>query len=183
MRSRAYPAPLGARERSKYHTADKTARARVLQLGSETQGNRKEAALIVRDLMTPSPIAAPAETSVASAIALLEPMELRHLPIVDLEGNLQGIVSERDLHSFFAPRPELAGNWAELLSQKLEEPVSRIMVTPAITLDEETPLANAIDRMLETRVTALPVVSGTRLVGILSYVDVLRAVSARLAAS
>lgn len=130
--------------------------------------------------MTRAVISAPAETSVAGAIALLSPMEIRHLPVTDAAGNLIGIVAERDLHSFYAPRQELAGNWAEAVQSKLEEPISRIMVEPALVVNEDTPIAKAIEVLIEARVSALPVVHDQKLVGILSYVDLLRALSKKL---
>ncbi|NUQ78674.1 MAG: CBS domain-containing protein [Polyangiaceae bacterium] len=139
--------------------------------------------MIVRDVMTQSPIAVPRDTSVRSAIALLEPLEIRHLPVVDAEGRLAGLVAERDLHSFYAPRQELAGNWAEQVRAKLDEPVSRVMVTPAISVGVDAPITTAIERMLDGRVSALPVLDGEKLVGIVSYVDVLRAFAIKLSSA
>jgi len=134
----------------------------------------------VRDVMTRSPIAVPGDTSVGSAIALLEPLEIRHLPVIDGEGRLVGVVGERDLHSFYAPRQELAGSWAEAVQAKLEEPVSRIMAMPAVSVGEDTPVADAIGKMIETRVSAMPVVHEDKLVGIVSYVDLLRTLAKKL---
>lgn len=139
--------------------------------------------MIVRDVMTQSPIAVPGETSVRSAIALLEPLEIRHLPVTDAQGRLAGIISERDLHSFYAPREELAGDWAVKVRAKLDEPVSRIMVAPAISVNVDAPITTAIERMLDGRVSALPVLDGERLVGLVSYVDVLRAFMIKLSSA
>ena len=136
--------------------------------------------MIVGDIMTRSVISAPAETSVAGAIALLEPMEIRHLPVTDAGGNLIGIVAERDLHSFYAPRQELAGNWVEAVQSKLEEPISRIMTEPTLVVNEDTPVAKAIEILIASHVSALPVVAGEKLVGILSFVDLLRALGKKL---
>jgi acetoin utilization protein AcuB len=131
--------------------------------------------------MTKSPIAVPGETSVGSALALLAPLEIRHLPVTDAEGRLVGMVSERDLHSYYTPRKELAGDWAFEVRVKLEEPVSKIMVSPAISVEAGAPLTLAIQRILDHRVSALPVIEGDKLVGIVSYVDLLRVLAAKLA--
>ena len=134
----------------------------------------------VREVMTQSPIAVPAETTVASALAILEPLAIRHLPVVDAEGRLVGIVGERDLHSFYAPRKELAGEWAAAVRAKLEEPVSGIMVAPAISVEADAQVTDAIQRIIDNRVSALPVLEGGKLVGIVSYVDLLRAFAYKL---
>ena len=55
------------------------------------------------------------------------------------------------------------------------------MVAPACAVSEETPVAKAIEALLEHRVSALPVVKDGKLVGILSYVDLLRAFGKKLA--
>lgn len=53
--------------------------------------------------------------------------------------------------------------------------VHEIMTTPAFHVDADAPLDDALRVMAERRVTALPVTSGgTRLVGVLSEIDVLR---------
>jgi acetoin utilization protein AcuB len=123
--------------------------------------------------MTSSPVAVPAETPVRDALEMLETMEIRHLPVVDEKGILIGIVSERDLHSFFAPRAELAGNWAVAARDKLGEPVSKIMITRPIVVEDDAPLERALEVLLDEKVSAVPVVHDGKLLGIVSYVDLL----------
>jgi CBS domain-containing protein len=52
------------------------------------------------------------------------------------------------------------------------------MTGDPITVDEETELTEVIDLMIEHKVGALPVVAEDKLVGIVSYVDVLKAARA-----
>ncbi len=127
----------------------------------------------VSDAMTRSPIAVPEDASVRSALALLETMEIRHLPVVDHHGGLVGLVSERDLHSFYAPRRELAGDWAAKARENLDLPVSRIMVTRPAVVEDGAPLEKAVEIILGEKVSAVPVVHGGKLVGIVSFVDLL----------
>ena len=51
----------------------------------------------VRDYMTPTPIAATPETTVEEAVQIMMEHSFRHLPIVDGERELKGVVSIRDL--------------------------------------------------------------------------------------
>jgi CBS domain-containing protein len=51
----------------------------------------------VRDYMTPTPVAANPETSVEEAAQIMLEHGFRHLPVVDGERELKGIVSIRDL--------------------------------------------------------------------------------------
>ncbi len=136
----------------------------------------------VRDVMTSSLVAVPESTPVRDALAMLEAMEIRHLPVVDDKGVLAGMVSERDLHAFYAPRVELAGDWAEQARVKLGEPVSRIMITRPIAVEDDAPLSKALETLLAERVSAVPAVHNGKLVGIVSYVDLLRILADRLPA-
>jgi CBS domain-containing protein len=127
----------------------------------------------VSDAMTRSPIAVPEDASVRSALELLETMEIRHLPVVDGHGFLVGLVSERDLHAFYAPRRELAGDWAAKARENLDLPVSRIMLVRPIVVEDDAPLERAVEILLREKVSAVPVVHGGKLVGIVSFVDLL----------
>ena len=128
----------------------------------------------VSDAMTRAPIAVPDDATVRSALALLETMEIRHLPVINARGELVGLVSERDLHAFYAPRRELAGDWVVKTRQNLDLPVLRIMLTNPLVLEADAPLETAVEMLLTERVSAVPVVHDGKLVGIVSYVDLLR---------
>ena len=49
--------------------------------------------------MTPEPISMQPEQTVAEAIDLLQLHSFRHVPVVDEEGVLKGMISDRDLRS------------------------------------------------------------------------------------
>jgi len=122
----------------------------------------------VAELMTPQPVAlAPADT-LEQARFLLERYPFRHLPVVDLR-DLVGIVSDRDL---LLARSLPAGR--ALGSVRVQE----LMHAPVRTVDPGVRARAAVEQLLEARIGALPVVTGTgRLVGIVSTSDFLRALA------
>lgn len=132
----------------------------------------------IREIMTQNPLTARLGTSVFEAIRTLESEQIRHLPITEA-GELIGIVSDRDLlrfsHSALLEDPDAART-------RLQVPVSEIMTADPACIAPEDDIDDAIDLMLENRIGALPVVDEAegRLVGILSYVDVMRAARGRL---
>ncbi|MNC91117.1 CBS domain protein [compost metagenome] len=65
----------------------------------------------------------------------------------------------------------------------MSQPVSAIMSCNVVTVTTETELVEVIDLMLDQKVGAVPVVNddSSELVGIVSYMDVLRAARAALA--
>ena len=122
--------------------------------------------MVVQEIMSEQPFAIEANRTVREAMNRLLSQDIRHLPVLD-GGILVGMLSDRDVRGVAADA--LAGE-----SDQLSLPVSEIMSSDPITVDPETDVTEVIDLMLEHRVGAVPVVVDEKLVGIVSYVDVLR---------
>jgi CBS domain-containing protein len=95
---------------------------------------------------------------------------IRHLPVLDDEGALVGIVSQRDLFRGALARALGYGAHAQqkLLGQLL---VKEVMTNDPVAVAPDAPLADAARLMLERKIGALPVVENGRLVGILTESD------------
>lgn len=127
--------------------------------------------MLVRELMTPDPIVADATTPIHDVINRMQAEEIRHMPVLD-RGDLVGVVSDRDLKGYsfeaFMTSPEAAPG-------RLRRPVSLLMTGDPISVEPESDVGEAVDLLLENKIGAIPVVDPEgSLVGILSYVDVLR---------
>ncbi len=128
-----------------------------------------------REIMSADPIVVQIDTSIAEALEVLQNAEVRHLPVVD-EGTIVGMLSDRDFRTaYLSPLADTES--LDRLKAKLQSPVSTIMSSGVVTVNPETDLADVIDCMLENKIGAVPVVDarGDELVGIVSYVDILRA--------
>ena len=131
--------------------------------------------MTARDVMTPNPVTATAQASIAEVWDLMRELEIRHVPVVD-RGALVGMVSDRDLARLDIARV-LTARGAEALGQELQTPIVDIMSSDVISVEPETDLSEVVALLIEHRVGALPVIRpDTRtVVGIISYIDVLRA--------
>jgi acetoin utilization protein AcuB len=126
------------------------------------------------ELMTKDPTSVTELTTVNEALDLLYERDIRHLPVVR-GGELVGILSDRDLRRFRGPSSD--DELAESLDEPPENPtVSTLMNTNPAQVDPETEAGEIVELMLLHRVGALPVVDSetNELVGIVSYVDLLR---------
>ncbi len=134
--------------------------------------------LSVSAIMTTEVVTASPTVPVRKALRLLEDLELRHLPVVDGDA-LVGILSDRDLREFRmdAIKELVEGRDVFESGRNLDTPISEVMSGLVISVDTEESLRAAIDVMLEYGVGAVPVVDRTtgHLEGIVSYVDILRA--------
>lgn len=125
------------------------------------------------EIMTQDPVTVDERTSVAKAVEILQTLEIRHLPVLSRQnGELIGMLSDRDIRRAGTPFTLLTDPRFENL------PVVEWMSADAITIGREADLREIIDLMLEHRIGALPVIDETsnQLLGIVSYVDVLRSV-------
>jgi acetoin utilization protein AcuB len=126
--------------------------------------------------MTSSPATVTPETPLAEAWDLMRELDVRHLPVV--EGDvLVGMLSDRDLGIVDIGRT-LTEAGADNLRRQLSRPVVQIMSTDLVAAEPETEVSELLTLLLEHKIGAIPVVmpATNQLVGIVSYIDVLRVV-------
>jgi len=129
----------------------------------------------VRNLMSRPVVTIEPSDSCQETVARMHRARVRHLPVVNREGDLVGVVTDRDLrHHLFSPHvfKELGSTSVDILLRAV--PVSAIMSTDVISVEADADLAEAARTMLEDKVGSLPVLEHGRLVGILTETDLLR---------
>jgi acetoin utilization protein AcuB len=135
----------------------------------------EEGAMRVKDLMSRQVVTIGASDSCLEAVARMHGARVRHLPVVNDEGLLVGIVTDRDLrHHLFSPQvyKDLGAISMDILLKAV--PVAEIMSTDVISVAPDDDLVDAARCMLEEKVGSLPVVEGGRTVGIITETDLLR---------
>jgi acetoin utilization protein AcuB len=126
--------------------------------------------------MTPNPSTVAPQASIAEAWDLMRELDVRHLPVVENEA-LVGMLSDRDIGSLDVARL-LTEESADALRRRLARPVIQFMSADVIAAEPETDVSELVTLFLEHKVGAIPVVlpDTRRIVGIVSYIDVLRGV-------
>lgn len=127
------------------------------------------------ELMTRNPATVSPRTSIAEAWDVMRELDVRHLPVVQ-DDTLVGMLSDRDLARLDVGRV-LTVEGADALRRELETPVAALMAGDVIAVEPETSLSEVMALLIEHKVGALPVVQPDTgsVIGIISYVDVLRA--------
>ncbi|EFL49512.1 putative signal transduction protein with CBS domains [Solidesulfovibrio fructosivorans JJ]] len=117
--------------------------------------------MLVADLMTSQLRCLRESDSLADAIALMQELFVRHIPITDADGQLAGLVTQRDLLSL----------------ENKKDPVTAlrdVMCTDLVTVAPDTSLRAAAETMIYNKFGCLPVVEDGRLVGIITETDFLK---------
>lgn len=128
------------------------------------------------DIMTPQVAAIGPDATLLSAATLLVERRIRHLPVIDARGVVIGILSDRDLRDYL-------GDPAVFVRTRAADPggamrVRDAMISQPVTVREDVPLDELALLFADKKIGAVPVVAaGGSLVGIVSYVDVLRALA------
>src|SRR5689334_15043186 len=103
---------------------------------------------------------------------------IRHLPVVDEEGRLAGIVSQRDL--FHSGLIKALGYGSHAQRQALDMVVVKeAMRSEVVQTTPDTPLRDAARVMLERKIGCLVVLDGVQIAGILTESDFVKLAAGR----
>jgi CBS domain-containing protein len=113
---------------------------------------------------------------VSDADALMERHRIRHLPVLDEDGSLAGILSRRDVSPTALKRTFGYGDAAleKIFTNLL---VKEVMTNRVETIAPDALAADAARRMMELKIGCLVVVKDDRIVGILTETDFVRQVA------
>jgi len=147
----------------------------------------------VGDVMSRHPITVGPDATLLDALVLMRGQKVSGLPVVEEDGRLVGVLSQRDVARTLTSAegiPEVTGLLdvlmfglsddsgvsVQVLRRILEETnVRDAMSSPPIFLAGEAPLELAAEMMRENEINRIPVVKGDRLVGIITRHDLVRA--------
>lgn len=123
---------------------------------------RHPESICIADLMTRDPVTLSERTTAARALALLDEVGIRHLPVVDHDQNLVGVISQRDLY-------------AAVRAGDTRRPLAALMQAEVVAVTPDTPAHEAAYLMLHHGIGCLPVIDrDDHLVGIATDADFVR---------
>jgi CBS domain-containing protein len=132
------------------------------------------------DVMTHNPVTLPATMPLAQAAAILADRNLKRLPVIDGAGQLAGMVSRSDLLTTVAEGLRQRPDAPLALPIGAPATAAAIMLRDVPTVHRDTPLAETLDRLLETQKRRVVVTDDQqRVVGIITDGDVIRRAARR----
>jgi len=126
----------------------------------------------VSDIMTAKPVSIHQDGTLRQALELMDSNHCRHLPVMNSDGQLVGIVSDRDCRTALNSPHILRERWQdEQLANNLH---ARAIMTPApVVIEPDAEAAEAARLMLNNHISSLPVILGETLVGIVTTSDIM----------
>lgn len=121
----------------------------------------------VKDFMTQKPLTFAPDTDLLEAAQMLLERRASGAPVVDAQGSLVGILTERDYL-----KAVLSATYHRDTGGSVED----YMIRDVQTADAEESLMDIATRFVEATYRSYPVMDGTQLVGMVSRNDVLKAI-------
>lgn len=132
----------------------------------------------VSDRMTANPVTVRSRENIHDASEKMRKGHFRHLPVIDDQGKLIGILSDRDIRLIRPSRAFVSGEDEAI--QLWSTSVRQAAVFDPVTIEPDASLEQAAELMLRWEIGGLPVVNGDgKPIGIITYTDLLREFLAR----
>ncbi len=130
--------------------------------------------MTIRELMTGALITADPDMPILDARQLMVTEKIRHLLVRKGQGELLGIVTDRDIRLNLPSKATSLSVW-EINHLLTKLTVGQVMTRSVITAGPDRPARDAAQLMLDHTIGAVPVVDGGHLVGIITETDIVRA--------
>lgn len=131
--------------------------------------------MLIKDWMSKDVTTVNTDTSMLKASKIFKDNNFRRLPVVDQDGKLMGIVTDRDIKDA-SPSKATTLDVHELYYLLSEIKIKDIMTANPFTINVEDSLEKAAIKMLEKKVEGLPVVNeNDKVVGIITETDIFKA--------
>ncbi|MEQ2527045.1 CBS domain-containing protein [Robertmurraya yapensis] len=124
--------------------------------------------MIVEEIMIADVCTLASENTIGDAIQLMAEKRIKHIPIVDGEQRLIGIVTDRDIKEY---TPSIFFDEGRM--EALKMPLAEIMKTDLITGHPLDFVEDVAAIFYENKIGCLPIIKDHRLVGIITQTDLL----------
>ena len=129
--------------------------------------------MLVRERMSTKPVTITADVPITEALRIMRQNQVRRLPVLDENGGLIGIVSEKDL-LYASPSPATSLSIYEMHYMLSRLQVTELMTADPITITPDTLLEEAALIMADNKIGGLPVMKDGNLVGIITETDIFK---------
>jgi acetoin utilization protein AcuB len=130
--------------------------------------------MLIRERMTRNPVLCAPDLPVNDAFDLMKKERIRRIPVVEKNGRLAGIVSDKDLLRV-SPSPATTLSAFEIPYLLSKVKVGDVMTRNVITITEDTPIEDAARIMVDNKIGGLPVVNEDgAVVGIITETDIFK---------
>ncbi|MFC1594163.1 HPP family protein [Candidatus Omnitrophota bacterium] len=129
----------------------------------------------LKDIMVTKPFTIGVDEPFSRVWDIFKIHSIRHLPVLNDERKLEGIITQRDLYKIISPRKTTDGNFVYDKAELDQFILKHVMKKDVVALSPSDTLGHLVDVMVRKKYGCIPVIDETRyLAGIMTQIDVLR---------
>jgi acetoin utilization protein AcuB len=131
--------------------------------------------LLLKEIMTKDPVTLNIDESFCRVAEIFQERDIRHLPIVNAQGMILGIISQRDLNRIASPKKGPNGEYLYDPVELTKYILKQHIIQKVFSLTPEDTLEKALAIMSEKKLGCMPVTdSEGKVVGIVTVTDLLK---------
>ena len=134
----------------------------------------------IKEVMSPKVICVSEDALMSDVEKKIRDSSIRHLPVVDGNNRLTGLITQRDLYRLQSPRQNENGEWyydAEAINNYI---LKHVMTKNPYVLGAESSIGEALLAMADRKYGCIPIVDRDgKLCGIITQTDILK-IAARI---
>jgi acetoin utilization protein AcuB len=132
--------------------------------------------MLVKEVMSPNPVVIEPNMPVTRAQRIMKEDQVRHLPVLRKGKELVGLITRDALNRALPSELSTLSIW-EINYHLANIQVREVMVKKVLTVTEDIAVEDAARIMIENKIGSLPVMREGQLVGIVTDIDLLEALS------
>lgn len=129
--------------------------------------------MLVKERMTPDPVTVTEDTTLPEALRLMRERKVRRFPVLGKAGQLVGVISEKDL-LYASPSPATTLSVFEINYLIAQIKIGQLVSRELVTVGDDCPLEEAARIMVDRKISGLPVLHDSKLVGIITETDLFK---------
>ena len=118
--------------------------------------------MLVKDIMTNPAITASINDTIREVLDKMSRNNINGAPVVDKDNGLLGMIVKADIYRFMIEPGHIA-----------DCPVEWVMSKSTITCESEEYISEAAKRLRENNIVAMPVLKDKKVVGVISFEDII----------
>lgn len=156
-----------------YNPVDNVTRKRQQAYSSVDRLSRSPSVLVAGKIMTSPVVTLQLNHTLQDALNCFKDNHFQHIPVMDHNAQLAGIISERDL---FRVLSGMSVTYQQKEVFSLTDRVQELMISDVLTADVNTDVRHIAHTFIEKGIGSMPIMNGAQLQGIITNSDLLNAV-------
>jgi len=130
--------------------------------------------ILLKEIMTKDPVTLNIDESFCRVAQIFQEKDIRHLPVVNAQGQILGIISQRDLNRIASPKKAPDGSYLYDPVELTKYILKQHIIQKVYSLGSEDSLEKAVEVMAQHKLGCMPIVDANkRVVGITTVTDIL----------